>query len=208
VEFHNKFSALNFIVQSLQTTTDGFSDTSTDKEDTDIQVDDSSESSSACDTDIDKSSESSSADETLHDASDNEERAKKTLTSTTKPIQMLKRESSVRKALEFGKDQDSNTGLLKYFSQGTKEGMDTYWKKEEERIAVNEEKKNFKKMSVVMEKKLRKRELARVHQQKKRDRIKEREVKEGVRSPGGKKRKVIQNISMRIKLTIRPRLLS
>jgi hypothetical protein len=38
-----------------------------------------------------------------------------------------------------------------------------------------------------MEKKLHKRELARVRQQKKRDRIKEREVKEGLRSLGGKK---------------------
>ena len=149
MEFCNRFSALNFIVQSFQTTADGFSDTFTDKDDTDsdIQVNESSETSSAIiDTDIDKSSTSSSADKTLNDASDDDdERGKGTLTSTTKPIQMLNRESSIRKALEFGKDQGSNTGLLKFFNQGTKEGMDTYWKKEEERAAVNEEKKGFKK---------------------------------------------------------------
>ena len=116
------------------------------------------------------------------------------LTSTitqTKPI--LKRESSIRKALEFGKDHpDSTTGLLKYFSQGTKEDGDTYWKREEERTVVNLEKKDFKKKSVDMEKKLYKRELARVRQQRKRDRIKGREINQGVRSPGGRKRKVSQ----------------
>ena len=114
---------------------------------------------------------------------------------------MLKRESSIWKALEFGKDQGSNTGLLKFFNQGTKEGMDTYWKKEEEHVAVNEEKKGFKKKLVIMERKLHKRELGQIRQQKMRDRIKEREIKNGVRSPGGKKRKVIQIISTRIQLT-------
>jgi hypothetical protein len=107
---------------------------------------------------------------------------------------MLMRESSVRKALEFGKDQDSKTGLLKYFSQGAKEDMDVYWKKEEERTSVDQEKKNFQKKTAATEKKLHKRELARVRQQKKRDHMKERDVKTGVRSPGGRKRKVSQNI--------------
>lgn len=70
--------------------------------------------------------------------------------------------------------------------------MDTYWKREEERTVVNLEKKDFKKKSVDMEKKLYKRELARVRQQRKRDRIKGREINQGVRSPGGRKRKVSQ----------------
>jgi hypothetical protein len=167
------------------------------------------------DTDIDESSESSSAADTVIDASDDDdEREKKTslaLTPITMPKPILKRESSVRKALEFRKDhQDSNIGLLNYFSQGTKEDVDAYWKKEEERTAVNEEKKNFKKKSVDMERKLHKRDLAWVRQQRKRSRIKEREVKEGVRSPGGKKPKVNsnQNISTRIKLITIPRSLT
>lgn len=122
---------------------------------------------------------------------------------------MLKRESSIRKALDFSKDnQGSNIGLLKYFGQGTKEDVEEYWKKEEERSAVIREKENFKKRTVDIEKKLHKRDLARVRQQRKRDRIKEREVKEGVRSPGGKKRKVNSKIFTRMKLIITVRLLS
>ena len=134
---------------------------------------------------------------TLIGISDNEDESEKKKSptsesmSTPKPISMLKRESSIRKALEFSKDhQDHNMGLLKYFSQGRKEDVDAYWKKEEERTAVNQEKKNFLKKAVDMERKLHKRELARVRQQRKRDKRKAREVKEGVRSPGGKKRKV------------------
>ena len=114
---------------------------------------------------------------------------------------MLKRESSVRSALEFAKrHQDSNIGLLKYFSQGTKEDVDVYWKREEERSAVSQEKKNVEKKVVDMEKKLHKRELALIRQRRRRGIIKEMEVREGIRSPGGKKRKVNQNISTRIKL--------
>ena len=52
-----------------------------------------------------------------------------------------------------------------------------------------------------MERKLHKHELGWIQQQKMRDRIKEREIKDGVQSPGGKKRKVIQIISKRIPLT-------
>jgi hypothetical protein len=39
--------------------------------------------------------------------------------------------------------------LLKYFSQGAKEDMDVYWKKEEEQTSVNQEKKNFKKKQLI-----------------------------------------------------------
>ena len=114
---------------------------------------------------------------------------------------MLKRDSSVRSALEFAKDhQDSNIGLLKYFRQGTKDDVDAYWKKEEERSAVSREKGDFQKKAVDMEKKLHKRELARIRQRRKREIMKKKEVREGVRSPGGKKRKVSQNIFTRIKL--------
>ena len=67
-----------------------------------------------------------------------------------------------------------------------------YWKKEEEQTAVNQEKQNFKTKSVDMEKKLHERKLAWVCQQRKRDRTKKKEVKEGVRSPRGTKHKVNQ----------------
>lgn len=151
----------------------------------------------------------------LIDASDDEDECEKkaTLPSTTtlKPIvKPLKRDSSVRNALEFAKEhQDSNIGLLKYFSQGTKEDEDVYWRREEERTAVNQEKQNFEDKSVDMDKKLHNRELARVRQQRKRDRIKGKEIKEGVRSPGGKKRKVNQIFPLlRIKLITRSRSLN
>ena len=90
-------------------------------------------------TDIGEPSESSSslAADTLIDSSDNEDGIEKkpvtSLTSTTSPKLTLKRESSVCSALEFAKHhQDSDIGLLKYFSQGTKEDVDVYWKREEE----------------------------------------------------------------------------
>lgn len=146
----------------------------------------------------------------LVDASDDEDKdelEQRTLLSTSTPLAkpILKRDSSVRSALEFAKQhKESNIGLLKYFSQGTKDDVDTYWKKEEERTAVNQEKRNFKEKSANMEKKQHKRELARIRQQRKRDRIKKKEVKEGVRSPGGKKRKVNQNLPTKTKLITRP----
>ena len=157
------------------------------------------------DTDIDKSSESSLESDMLINAPDDEDESQKKTSPppTTTPKPVLKRDSSIRKALDFSKDnKGSNIGLLKYFGQGTKEDIEEYWKKEEERSAVNQEKEDFKKKSVDMEKRLHKRELARVRQQRKRDKIKEREVKEGVRSPGGKKRKVNLKISIKTKLII------
>ena len=101
-----------------------------------------------CVTDFEESSESSSAADTLMDTSDDEDGREKRTLLMPKPI--IKQESSIRKALEFGKDQDSSTGLLKYFSQGTKEDVDAYWKKEEEWTAVNLEKKNFRKKAADM----------------------------------------------------------
>jgi hypothetical protein len=147
----------------------------------------------------------------LIDTSDNEDEKeeKESLPSTTTQKPTIRRDSSIRSALEFAKDhQDSGIGLLKYFSQGTKEDVDVYWKNEEERTAVDKEKQNFKKKSVEMDKKQHARELARVRQQRWRDRIKEKEIKKGVRSPGGKKRKVNQNISTKTKLITRARSLS
>ena len=166
----------------------------------DTDLDESSESSLAVNTSFTdpsffKSSESL-ADENYTpisvDSDNEEERGQDTsLTSTTMLKLMLKRESSIRSALEFAKEhQDSNIGLLKYFSQGTKEEMDAYWKRVEERTVVDRERQHFDKKSVDMDKKQYERELARVRQQRKRERIKEKEIKEGVRSPGGKKCKV------------------
>ena len=119
-------------------------------------------------TDIDESSESSLAADTSIDSSDNEDESEKTSPTLSKSLFKLKRESSVHRALEFAKDhQGSNIGLLKYFSQGMKEDVEEYWKKEEERMAVSQEKKNVKKKSGDMEKKVHKHELAWVHQQRK-----------------------------------------
>ena len=162
--FFYEFPALKFIGQLNQTTTEGFSDT--------IEV--------KGNTDIDGSLESSSDTDMFVNTSNDEDESKKrtSLSLTTTPKPMLKRESSIRKALDFSKDnQGSNIGLLKYFGQGTKEDVEEYWKKEEERSAVIREKENFKKRTVDIEKKLHKRDLAWVRQQRKRDRIKEREVK-------------------------------
>jgi hypothetical protein len=71
VGFCNEISNLKFIGQSLQTTTEEFSDTFKDKGDTDI----------------DEYSESSSAADTLIDSSDNEDDIKEetSLTLTTAP---------------------------------------------------------------------------------------------------------------------------
>jgi hypothetical protein len=238
VEFccNNEFSALKYICQSFQTVTEGCSLTfeaplnvvADNKGDTDVDSESSESSSSLAaytpytGPSFFKSSESSLGEvhnenniPMLIDASDDEDECEKkaTLPSTTtlKPIvKPLKRDSSVRNALEFAKEhQDSNIGLLKYFSQGTKEDEDMYWRREEERTAVNQEKQNFKDKSVDMDKKLHNRELARVRQQRKRDRIKGKEIKEGVRSPGGKKRKVNQIFPLlRIKLITRSRSLN
>jgi hypothetical protein len=210
VEFccDNKISALKYNYQTFQIATEGISFTfeaplqiasvAAENDDTDIDDSEFSESSSAANTSYTIPSLPKSSKSSL-----------KSLPSTTTLKPVLKRDSSVRSALEFAKEhEDSNIGLLKYFSQGNKEDVDAYWKKEEERTAVNQEKRNFLKKSENMDKKRHERELARIRQQKMRDRIKEKELKEGVRSPGGKKRKVSQDIFTWIKLITKARSLS
>jgi hypothetical protein len=115
------FPALKYICQTIQTLV------AVDKGDTDIDESFDSESSSAAESSV-VEVQNESAPMTIDTSDDEPEDGplaeKKTslrVPSTTPPKPMLKQDSSDRNALEFAKDhQDSNIGLLKYFSQGTK----------------------------------------------------------------------------------------
>lgn len=99
--------------------------------------------------------------------------------------------STIRKALDFASEVgDPKIGLLKFFSKGTQEDTKAYWAREEEIAIAARSKEKFQDQVVGMEKKVHDRELARVRQQRRRQKLKEEEIQQGERSPGGRKRKV------------------
>jgi hypothetical protein len=99
--------------------------------------------------------------------------------------------SSIRNALEIAGELTSNPkGLLHYWNKGSKAQTKEYWDREIEtrRAAEDDEAhsiaiKKFKSAA-------NKREAAKLRKQRQRERVKDAEIKAGVRSPGGTKRKV------------------
>jgi hypothetical protein len=86
--------------------------------------------------------------------------------------------------------QEPKFGLLKFFSKGTAEDKKAYFAREDERAENTRSLNNFEAQNLHVEKKLHERELARHRQQRRRQLVKEMEIKAKVRSPGGTKRKV------------------
>jgi len=80
--------------------------------------------------------------------------------------------------------------LLKFFSKGTAEDKTTYFAREDERAENTWSLNDVEVQDLQMEKKLHERKLAHHRQQKRRQLLKETEIKAKVRSPGKTKRKV------------------
>ncbi|KIJ90294.1 hypothetical protein K443DRAFT_15356 [Laccaria amethystina LaAM-08-1] len=105
--------------------------------------------------------------------------------------------SAIQNAFEMSQEaedlgQEPKFGLLKFFSKGTVEDKKAYFEREDERAKNARSLNNFEEQNVMMEKKLHERELARHRQQRRRKSLKEQEIKDRVRSPGGTKRKLIE----------------
>ena len=99
--------------------------------------------------------------------------------------------SSIRNALEIaGELTSSPKGLLRYWKKGSQAQVKEYWDRELETRRAEEDNEAH----LIAVKKRRtaadKREAAKLRKKRQRDRIKEAEIREGVRSPGGTKRKV------------------
>jgi hypothetical protein len=102
--------------------------------------------------------------------------------------------SSTRVAFKISADDETKgkrpRGLLQYFQKGTKAHMSTYWAKQKELIGDQHETNKFNAEVNELQKKEDRRESARMRKQKQRARDKQSEIQTGVRSPGGRKRKV------------------
>jgi hypothetical protein len=102
--------------------------------------------------------------------------------------------SAIRDALGLAKEAEDlgqkPKGLLGFFKKGTQEERDSYFAREDERAAEIRSQARVDVTNVYAKKKIYERELARQRQQKKRRIQKEQEIRHGVRSPGGTKRKV------------------
>ena len=100
--------------------------------------------------------------------------------------------SSIRVALDsVTKDEGKSHGLLKFFSKGTKEDTKAYWAREEETAAATQSNSEaFNSHVVDVEKKQHERDLARNRQRKHRQKLKDEDIQNELRSPGGTKRKV------------------
>jgi hypothetical protein len=100
--------------------------------------------------------------------------------------------SSVRAALEAANDTTYGNpqGLLRFWKKGDQETVKKYWNKvQEERRDADEEEAFAIKVKQNRRTK-EKREAANLHKQRQRKREKDIEIRSGVRSPGGTKRKV------------------
>lgn len=81
-------------------------------------------------------------------------------------------------------------GLLNWFKQGTKADTKAYWDRQEEEASVRRSEHDYVTRNQAMKKKTHEQALVRTRVQKHRALKKEKEVKNGTRSPGGTKRKV------------------
>lgn len=102
--------------------------------------------------------------------------------STSKPTVT----SAIRKGLAEG----AKNGLFKFFSEGTKEQNKEYHTRETERCEMIMQDNQHKIEVARLEQQKRKRDGARVRKQKERERKKRSDIKLGLRSPGGRKRRV------------------
>jgi hypothetical protein len=110
----------------------------------------------------------------------------------SKPIMIT---SAIRNAFELSKErkdlgQEPKFGLLKFFLKGTAADKNAYFARENERAENTQSLNNVEVQNLQMEKKQHERELACCRQQKRRQLLKETEIKAKVHSPGGTKRKV------------------
>jgi hypothetical protein len=103
----------------------------------------------------------------------------------------LQATSSIRNALEIaGELTGSPKGLLRYWKKGSEAQVKEYWDRELETIRAAEDDEAH---SIAVKKRKgedNKREAAKLRKKRQRERVKEAEIKAGVRSPGGTKRKV------------------
>jgi len=111
--------------------------------------------------------------------------------SPVKKRERLQVNSAIRNALELTTESGKPSyGLLQFFSKGTKEDVNEYWHREEEKRQDEEAELVFNARSLTIEKKDHEKELSRLQQQKRRAKVKTEEILAGKRSPRGTKRKV------------------
>ncbi|KAF8879418.1 hypothetical protein CPB84DRAFT_1852092 [Gymnopilus junonius] len=119
----------------------------------------------------------------------------------SKPLQkvfksaMLKVKSSIQNAFKLSKEAEElgdnpKFGLLRFWKKGTAADKKAYFEREDERAEDDQSQKDVAEKTVTADKKIHKRDLARLCQQKQRALMKEKEIEEGARSPGGTKRKI------------------
>lgn len=116
--------------------------------------------------------------------------------------------SSVRVGLEISTGGEElgrkPRGLLQYFKKGSSVETSEYWAKQVELGEEEREKIEYVAKALENQKRFDHREGARLRKQKQRQRLKEAEIHRGVRSPGGRKRKVCPKISLfRLSITSR-----
>ena len=101
--------------------------------------------------------------------------------------------SSIKAALEAANDASHGKpqGLLRFWKKGNQETVKEYWNKVQEDQHDADEKEAFAIKAKQSQRKIvEKREAATLRKQKQRKREKDAEIRSGVRSPGGSKRKV------------------
>jgi len=115
-----------------------------------------------------------------------------------KKPRMKKIVSAIRNAFDMAKEaedlgEESNFGLLKFFSRGNTEDKKAYFAREDERAANMCSVDDYDSRQQAMNIKDHKRQQGRLRQQKRRRLLKDEEIRGGVRSPRGTKRKVSKN---------------
>lgn len=112
-------------------------------------------------------------------------------TSPVRKRERLQINSAIHNALELTAENGKPAyGLLRFFSKGTKDDVQDYWHREEEQRQEKESEMVFHVRELEIEKKNHEKELTRLRQQKRRNKVKNQEILMGKRSPGGTKRKV------------------
>ena len=106
--------------------------------------------------------------------------------------------SAIRNAFDVAQEaedlgEESKFGLLKFFSKGKAADKKAYFAREDERAANMHSVNDYDSRQRAMNIKDHKREQGRLRQQKRRRLLKDEEIRGGVRSPRGTKRKVSKN---------------
>lgn len=105
--------------------------------------------------------------------------------------------SNTRKALAVMDESGSTTksGLLSYFQKATEEEKKANLMRDHEHCSQQIENRQFDAKKIAADKRAYERELARIRQQRRRQKVKGIEIDRGLRSPGGRKNKVSCSIS-------------